>query len=393
MNVGLDHLSDTLTGFVLVGRSRNWPQCARYHRVVDPSEGFDSRRLYPHALQTCGARQRSLKPGCAENKVVSCHRLTICLPSNRELRTFAGMRIGIGIRWLLLSEGVLCLVVASRIDAQLNRPAGAAAASDAVERTLKDAWVPPDIDSVHPSVAEKTTCALQDVVSRAGTNVEEFVDNLNRLSAIETIQSQTVSRSNILRNPEIQHFEYVVSAKRGADGNAYLDEYRDRNMDPIPQSSSDNVAVSGAFSALLIFHPYHSKDFQMTCLGLGTWHGQPAWQIRFEEQSHHMNAIVINHKQYLLTLRGRAWILANSYQVSRVETDLVNTIREIRLRLQHVVIEYSPHSFPRNNVEMWVPSSAEFYMDFRGHRFYRRHSYTDFQLFLVKVHQEFGQIR
>jgi hypothetical protein len=44
-------------------------------------------------------------------------------------------------------------------------------------------------------------------------------------------------------------------------------------------------------------------------------------------------------------------------------------------------------------VMMWLPSSVELYMDFRGHRFYRRLSYADFQLFSVKVHQEFGGIR
>jgi hypothetical protein len=308
------------------------------------------------------------------------------------------MRIGVRIRWLL-SQGVLYLVVASGISAQLNKPADTPetsqkeAATDPMERTTKDAWVPPDIDAVRPSVAEKTTCALQDVISKAGMRVQEFVDNLNRLSAIETIQSQTVNHSNTLRHPEIQRFEYVGSAMRGPNGNAYLDEYRGRSMDSIPQPSSDHVAVSGAFSAFLIFHPYHVKDFQMTCEGLGTWHGQPAWQIRFQEQSNHMHAIVMDQKQYLLTVRGRAWILADSYQVGRVETDLVNTIREIRLRLQHEVIEYSPQTFPGKNVEIWVPSSAEMYMDFRGHRFYRRHSYTDFQLFSVKVHQEFGQIR
>ena len=136
-----------------------------------------------------------------------------------------------------------------------------------------------------------------------------------------------------------------------------------------------------------------SDLFEMSCEGLGAWHGRPAWQIRFEELSNHMNGLVINGKDYHPRLRGRAWILADSYQVGRLETDLVETIPEIHLRLQHEVIEYSPRTFPGTNVVMWLPSSAEFYMDFRGHRFYRRHSYDDFHLFSVKVHQEFGEIR
>jgi hypothetical protein len=309
------------------------------------------------------------------------------------------MRIRTKIRCLfLLAQVLLCFVLADGVTArQVNAPADAPeaptkAATAAMKRTAKDAWVPPDIDAVRP-VTEKATCALQDVVSKAGKRVEEFIYNLNRLASTETIQTQTVSRSNTLHNPETQRFEYVVSARQLGNGNAYFEEYRGRSMNTVPQPSSDHVSVSGAFSPLLIFHPYHAKDFQMSCEGLGTWHGEPAWQIRFQEQSNHMHALIINEREYLLTLRGRAWILSDSYQVGRIETDLVNTIPEIHLRLQHEVVEYSPHNFPGKNIVMWVPSRAELYMDFRGHRFYRRHSYTDLQLFSVKIRQEYGQIR
>jgi hypothetical protein len=310
------------------------------------------------------------------------------------------MRIGTKSRCLfLLAHGLLCLVVAnSSIAQQMNTlgdapEASAKVATDAEERTERDGWVPPDIDAVRPPVAKEATCALQDVISTAGTRTEEFVDNLNRLTATESVQTQTVSHSGTLQHPEIQRAQYVVSARREPDGNVHLEEYRGRSMNNAPEPSSDHVAVGGAFSFLLIFHPYHAKDFQMSCEGLGSWHGQPAWQIRFEEQSSHMSGLGVDGKEYLLRLRGRAWILADSYQVGRVETDLVETIPEIRLRLQHEIIEYSRGSFPGTNVMMWLPSSVELYMDFRGHRFYRRLSYMDFQLFSVKVHQEFGGIR
>jgi hypothetical protein len=300
---------------------------------------------------------------------------------------------------VLLAHGLLCLVVTNSSTAQQIKAQGGVTeastkvATGAEERTERDGWVPPDIDAVRPPVAKEATCALQDVISTAGTRVEEFADNLNRLTATESIQTQTVSHSGTLHHPEIQRTEYVVSARQDPDGNVHFEEYRGRSMNNVSEPSSDHVAVANAFSLLLIFHPYHAKDFQMSCEGLGSWHGQPAWQIRFEEQSWHMSALEINGKDYPLGLRGRAWILADSYQVARLETDLVETIPEIRLRLQHQIIEYSRGSFPGTNVTMWLPSSAELYMDFRGHRFYRRHSYADFQLFSVKVHQEFGRIK
>jgi hypothetical protein len=315
------------------------------------------------------------------------------------------MRIGTKSRCLfLLAHGLLCLVTAnSSIAQQLKTQRSKSepskkVATHAEERTARDAWVPPDIDEVRPSVATATPCSSQDVISKAEMWVDEFVDNLNRLTATETVRHQTVSHSGSLHDPEIQKAEYVVSAKRTSEGYVFWDEYRryfeSRSLNQAPEPSSDHVTVTGALSLLLIFHPSHAKDFDMICEGLGSWHGQPAWQIRFEERSDskHISNLVMEGKNYLLRLRGRAWILADSYQVGRVETDLVETIPQIHLRLQHQVIEYSPGSFPGTDVVMWLPSSAELYMDFRGHRFYRRHSYDDFQLFSVKLHQEFGKI-
>jgi hypothetical protein len=92
-------------------------------------------------------------------------------------------------------------------------------------------------------------------------------------------------------------------------------------------------------------------------------------------------------------MRGRAWILADSYQVARLESDLANEIPEIRLRLLHQDIEYRPVHFRQGKGEIWLPSTTEFYMDFRGHRFQRRHRFTDFQLFSVKVEQTLGDLK
>ena len=262
-------------------------------------------------------------------------------------------------------------------------------------RTVSDEWVPPDIDTVQPPVANGAACSLHDVASKVGTGVENFFANLNRLTAIETIQHQTVGRSGTLHYPEIQKLEYVASVKPVPGGYLSLQEYRGhylRDSDP----SSDHVQTGGVFALAVIFHPNYAKDYQMTCEGLGTWRGQPAWQVRFEElpdNMHHLASLNMEGKTYYLKLRGRAWILADSYQLGRLETDLVQAIPEIRLRLQHQVIEYSPGNLSNTDAVMWLPSSAEMYMDFRGHRFYRRHSYTDFQLFSVKIHQAFGDIK
>jgi hypothetical protein len=91
---------------------------------------------------------------------------------------------------------------------------------------------------------------------------------------------------------------------------------------------------------------------------------------------------------YSVNLRGRAWILADSFQVARLEMDLVKSLPEIRLRLDHQSVEYRPVESAANHLQLWLPSSTELYMDFQGRRFYRRHSFTDFKLFSVDTQSE-----
>jgi hypothetical protein len=100
-----------------------------------------------------------------------------------------------------------------------------------------------------------------------------------------------------------------------------------------------------------------------------------------------MSVVEIGGREFALRLRGRAWILADSFQVAHLESDLAEEIPQIRLRLQHQDIEYGPVTLPEGEGEIWLPSRTELYMDFLGHRFYRQHSFTDLKFFLVKVRQ------
>jgi len=106
-----------------------------------------------------------------------------------------------------------------------------------------------------------------------------------------------------------------------------------------------------------------------------------------------MIAMVMDARTYNVKIRGRAWVLADSYEVARLETDLAETIPRIRLRLDHQSVEYGPVRFPKSKVEIWLPSSTELFMDFQGHRFFRRHTFTDFNLFSVEIDQQISDPR
>jgi hypothetical protein len=273
----------------------------------------------------------------------------------------------------------------------VEKPATKILASPPAKRTKSDLWFPPDIDQVVPQVTPGATCPLADVLSKAGKRIEELVHNVDRFTATEVVEHQTVDRSGRLGRPESRKFNYLVTIAQRPSGYMNVEEYRNRGSDP--DQFPDHIATTGTPSLVLIFHPYHVKDFQMKCEGLGEWRGQPAWQVRFEERPDRRNSmsmVDIGGSSFSPRLRGRAWILADSYQVARLESDLADEIPKIRLRLQHQYIEYHPVPFAASKGEIWLPSSTELYMDFLGHRFYRRHTFTDVQFFSVKVQQTFS---
>ena len=253
-----------------------------------------------------------------------------------------------------------------------------------------DVWVPPDIDAVVPAVTHSEACSLPDVLAGAGRTIRELVSNLDRFTATEFVAHQSVNRAGKLGRAQNRKFDYLVSIGPGRGGYLSVQEYRSRV--PNPQQFPDQVVTEGTPSLVLVFHPLYARDFEMKCEGLGAWRGQPAWQVRFEQRrdrQNHLSNVVVRGRMYSIRLRGRAWILHGSYQVARLETDLADTIPSINMRLEHMNVEYSPVAFPGRQTELWLPSSAELYLDFYGRRFYRRHSFTGFTLFSVDVQQEF----
>jgi hypothetical protein len=91
----------------------------------------------------------------------------------------------------------------------------------------------------------------------------------------------------------------------------------------------------------------------------------------------------ITGASHSVALKGRAWISANSYQIVRIETDLVTPVPQIQLLAEHTAIEYGPVKFREGGVNLWLPRSAEVYFAWRGKRVHRHHGFDDYLLFTV----------
>jgi len=96
-------------------------------------------------------------------------------------------------------------------------------------------------------------------------------------------------------------------------------------------------------------------------------------------------AIRLGGLVYLPRFKGRAWVATNSYDVMRIETDLVAPIPEIDLQLEHMVISYAPVEFQERQTRLWLPESVSLSIAYQGHRYERVHNFGQFLLFSVNT--------
>jgi len=254
---------------------------------------------------------------------------------------------------------------------------------------LAGQWAPLDVDNAVPAVAPDAPCPLDDALHGVSQRVVELVTNLQQFTAKESLEHRELDPDGTARAARTRRYSYMVAISETRPGRLSVEEYRNgvAAFDDFPA----RVATMGLPALALIFHPALIEDFQLSCEGLGDWRGQPAWQVYFRQRADRPSRIRsyrVRGITYPVNLKGRAWIAVESFQVVSLETDLMDKIREIPLEREHITIEYRPVQFKKRGVELWLPQSAELFFHYRGHRMYRRHAFSDFELFSVDVRQQ-----
>jgi tetratricopeptide (TPR) repeat protein len=283
------------------------------------------------------------------------------------------------------------LVASPDAPVSTNEMDTSALTAEAEALPVPSSWMPPDVDDKMPPVEPGAACALDEVVQNAGKRLEELVKNVDRFTATELVSDESINKWGQPSSPEKAQFDYIVSMEETRRGALTVEEYRERRA--ASKEFPEAVMTTGLPALVVIFHPYYAGNFEMTCEGLARWNGGLAWQVHFRQGKDKPNTIRSYRmgpegQGYPVALKGRAWIAADSYQIVRLETNMVAPMPQIRLAAEHVNIEYAPVQFRNGALEMWLPANVEVYYDWKGRRVHRRHSFSNYLLFSVDDKQK-----
>jgi tetratricopeptide (TPR) repeat protein len=248
-------------------------------------------------------------------------------------------------------------------------------------------WGPAGVDDVKPSVAMGVACPYQRVLDATGDRVKQLVENISRFAAVEDLLHEQLDQSGNPITKEIRKFDYVASISEERPGFLATDEYRNERygVSDLP----DGIVTTGFMTLALIFHPDMRDNFEMTCEGLGDWHGQATWLVHFrqrEDRPSRFADYVVGSERYPMKLKGRAWIGANDFQIVRIESDLANRIPQ--LPVSHQIAEYGPVRFQSKSTDLWLPQHVDIFFEMGRHRYYRRHSFDHYMLFSVNSEEK-----
>jgi tetratricopeptide (TPR) repeat protein len=253
-------------------------------------------------------------------------------------------------------------------------------------------WAPSDIDAKEYRIANDATCNIDEVLARADLRLKSQLMNFEKFTATERIEHQQVDRYGVPGPIFSKEFSYIVFVRRIPPDTFYLDENRAEGNDlsafptPLATTGLNSLGIS-------VLRAASARNYEYRCEGLTNLRGEATWQVRFEErQGANSSTRQWRKKGQIVNipLKGRFWLTASNYDLLRIETDLVKPLPVLELSLDHLIVDYGPVSFENGNVRLWLPWSAEMFMQLHGNRYHHKHYLTNYYLFSVDTAHKIG---
>ncbi len=258
------------------------------------------------------------------------------------------------------------------------------------------------IDYLHGSVPElagmvpaKDQSELNPILGAVGKNVEAYVRDFPNTVSLEQIHEEKVSRKGKGGATLDQKFYYLCLAPTIHNVIGFT-EYRKSPTGEggAPEGLQDGYMLTSGFaSANLVFHPLYQPGSIFRLLGQQKLGDHDTYVLAFAQRPEisTMNGIFkIGAVTMPTFVQGLAWVDASSYEIIRMQTDLLRPLPEVRLDKETTEIDFSENRFKTVNGGFWLPREVKVSVEWNGRSLRNLHEYSDFKIFNVGASEKVG---
>ena len=154
------------------------------------------------------------------------------------------------------------------------------------------------------------------------------------------------------------------------------------------------MLTSGFASASLPFHPAYQSQAIFRYLGRQKVDGRNTYVIAFAQQpgkARVYGTFKFREVRMMTFSQGLAWVDSKSYQITRLRTDLLAPLVEVKLDRETTEIAFSEVQFKSIGKEFSLPQQVTVTVDWNGKHLQNQHRYSDFMLFNVEAVEKVGK--
>jgi len=243
----------------------------------------------------------------------------------------------------------------------------------------------PELKHLQPANSQDE---LPEILSRVGERLKVFFTNFPNTTCSERVTS-TVDTPLQQAETHYDHtFNYLVLAKGSAEQKLFQEYRTDDRGQQVSVPDTEGVVTIGFAGAIEYFYPDYQPDSRFRLLGREEIKGQDAYVLAFAqrpERGRRPQILAFGSQRGAAFMQGVAWINAQTYEIVRIRTEILQETGDVDLRQETTEVEYAPVNFKRSDQTLLVPREVTVSGQLGRYTFHNFHRYSDYRIFKVEA--------
>lgn len=231
---------------------------------------------------------------------------------------------------------------------------------------------------------------LSAILQNVGERVEGFFRDFHNTTSQEQVRQEILHRNGKVGSFLTQNFDYWLLSYPDAS-QPVLEEYRTEGKGPQPPAEAgreDFMLTKGFASASHFLLPAYQPESAFSLLGRQRMGGHETYVVAFAQRPEVARLQVsFRHRGTVSRAlsQGLVWVDSETYQITRMQTELLNPLAKAQLDRLTTEIEYGEVHFQDAPYSVRLPRDVVVTMEWKGKLRRNRHNYSDFHLFSVEA--------